>query len=202
MQERAKKTRDAILNAAVKMFARDGFHGTKIDAVATAAQVNKQRIYAYFGNKAKLFEAAMRNVFEKVNDEDRQLEFIGEDQLDTLTEKLLRHNLEVHRRHPELHRMIGWANLELSGPPEWLSNVKEKSFIRLREHYQLGQARGIFSPEVSFEVYIFTLLALTYFHTANRITASQTISHSLFTDSGTERLLREAAALLQPKPHQ
>ena len=202
MQERAKKTRDAILHAAVKMFARDGFHGTKIDAVATAAQVNKQRIYAYFGNKAKLFEAAMRNVFEQVNDEDRQLEFIGEDQLDTLTERLLRHNLEVHRRHPELHRMIGWANLELSEPPEWLRDVKEKSFIRLREQYRQGQVRGLFAPEVSFVVYIFTLLALTYFHTANRITASQTISHSLFTDSGTEQLLREAAALLQPKHRQ
>lgn len=195
MQERAIKTREKILETAIRSFAGKGFHGTRIDDIANAAEVNKQRIYVYFGNKEKLFEAAVAKVFERANAEDAVLVELTSADLPELTEKLLRHYLEVHRRHPELHRMVGWVNLELSDSPSWLRNVKESGFRHLRELYRQGQDTAVFPSSVSFDVYIFTLLALTYFHAANRLTASQTISGELFTPDGAERLVREFAVL-------
>ena len=59
MQERARKTRARILEAATKLFSARGFNGATIDEIAALADVNKQRIYAYFGSKNRLFEAAL-----------------------------------------------------------------------------------------------------------------------------------------------
>ena len=156
MQKRAIKTQETILVTAIRLFARDGFHGTRIDDLADSAQVNKQRIYAYYGNKEKLFAAAILAVFEQANAEDQKLLQLGENDLDTMTAQLLRHYLTVHRRHPALHRMIGWANLELNRSPDWMKNIKEPSFLHLRKLYRQGQERGIFAATVSFDVYIFT----------------------------------------------
>ena len=196
MQQRALKTREKILATAIRLFARDGFQGTRIDDLATTAKINRQRIYAYFGNKEKLFETAMLEVFARANAEDDKLLRLSEKDLPELTAILLRHYLDVHQRHPALHRMVGWANLQLKKAPLWMKNIKEKSFVYLRELYRIGQSRGFFSEQVTFDVYIFTLLAVTYFHAANRITAAQTISPELFTGKGADCLIAQASAML------
>lgn len=195
MQERARKTREKILATAIRLFARDGFEGTRIDDLATTAQVNRQRIYAYFGNKEKLFEAAMLEVFGRANAEDEKLIRLSKTDLPELTAILLRHYLNVHRHHPALHRMVGWANLQLKKAPLWMKDIKEKSFAHLRELYRVGQKQGIFSERVTFDVYIFTLLAVTYFHASNRITAAQTISPELFTGEGGKSLVEQMSIL-------
>ena len=51
MQERAKRTRQQILTAASEEFSQKGLHGARVDEIAKRAQVNKERIYAYFGSK-------------------------------------------------------------------------------------------------------------------------------------------------------
>jgi len=196
MQQRAIKTKELILATAIKLFARDGFQGTRIDDLAASAGVNRQRIYAYFGSKEKLFQAAMLAVFERANAEDDKLLTLGEHDLAEMTPLLLRHYLQVHHRHPELHRMIGWANLELKKAPQWMKDIKESSFSHLRALYAKGQEKGTFSDQVSFDVYIFALLAITYFHAANRITAAQTVSAALFSSSGAEQLVNETAFML------
>ncbi len=196
MQLRARKTKEKILLAAMRLFAKTGFQGTKIDDLASAAKVNRQRIYAYFGSKEKLFQAAMLEVFAKANAEDDELLKLSEEDLPQLTEILLRHYLAVHQRHPALHRMVGWANLQLKKTPLWMKDIKEKSFAHLRKLYQTGQGQGVFPATVDFDVYIFTLLAATYFQAANRITATQTIAEELFSSQGSEKLIRQISDMI------
>ena len=59
MQQRAIETRNKILAAAVSVFAAKGLNGATVDDIAAAAGVNKQRLYAYFGSKQGLFDAAL-----------------------------------------------------------------------------------------------------------------------------------------------
>lgn len=200
MQQRAVKTREIILKTAIRLFARDGLHGVRIDDLAAGAKINRQRIYAYFGNKEKLFRTAMLTVFEQANAEDEKLLSLQENDLESMTSILLLHYLQVHRLHPELHRMIGWANLELKQIPDEMKKIKEPSFVHLRQLYRLGQERGIFAAETGFDVYIFNLLAVTYFYEANRITATQTISDHLFTAEGATQLVRETARMIDRSP--
>jgi len=51
--------RDAILLAATRVFLQQGYGAASMDAIARAAGVSKQTIYAYFSGKEALFEATV-----------------------------------------------------------------------------------------------------------------------------------------------
>ena len=53
----AEDTKRRILAAATEEFTKHGVAGARVDRIAAAAQSNKAMLYAYFGNKEKLFEA-------------------------------------------------------------------------------------------------------------------------------------------------
>lgn len=55
----ADATKERLLQAAHSEFAQYGLAGGRVDRIAKAAQANKQLIYAYFGSKEGLFDAAM-----------------------------------------------------------------------------------------------------------------------------------------------
>jgi TetR/AcrR family transcriptional regulator, mexJK operon transcriptional repressor len=60
-QEPGRKAlkRQRILDAALQVFAQEGYAGTSMDAIAAAAGVSKPTLYTYFGAKEQLFEAMM-----------------------------------------------------------------------------------------------------------------------------------------------
>ena len=64
-EERRAATSGAVVTAARRLFARDGFESTSIDAVAGAAGVTKGAVYHYFDTKEALFRA----VFEQMEEE-------------------------------------------------------------------------------------------------------------------------------------
>ncbi len=53
--------RAAILAAAKQLFTRQGFEGTSMDAIATAAGVSKLTVYSHFGDKDNLFREVVRH---------------------------------------------------------------------------------------------------------------------------------------------
>ncbi|HEY7341988.1 MAG TPA: TetR family transcriptional regulator [Ktedonobacterales bacterium] len=54
-EREAPVARAAILNAAEEIFARDGFDGARVDAIAEASGYNKALIFHYFGDKLGLY---------------------------------------------------------------------------------------------------------------------------------------------------
>lgn len=55
-------TKDHILQSAVKLFAKEGYDGLKMDTLASFAKVNKATIYYYYKNKQTLYETIIENV--------------------------------------------------------------------------------------------------------------------------------------------
>ena len=64
--ERADKTKERILRAAVREFSGHGLSGARTDAIADAAKVNKALLYYYFKSKKGLYAAAVDEVSGKV----------------------------------------------------------------------------------------------------------------------------------------
>jgi TetR/AcrR family transcriptional regulator len=64
---RPEETRTAILQAAVREFAREGIAGARTDAIARAAKVNKALLYYYYRDKDALYGAALDHVFQERN---------------------------------------------------------------------------------------------------------------------------------------
>jgi AcrR family transcriptional regulator len=57
LDEIAVLKRDKVMNAAVALFRERGFHGTSMDAVASALGVTKPFVYAHFKDKGDLLAA-------------------------------------------------------------------------------------------------------------------------------------------------
>ncbi|MCB1498299.1 MAG: TetR/AcrR family transcriptional regulator [Bauldia sp.] len=59
--------RAAIIDAASRVFAREGFAGTGIDAIASEAGVSRQTIYNLIGDKERVFAAVVEDTTERAN---------------------------------------------------------------------------------------------------------------------------------------
>jgi TetR/AcrR family transcriptional regulator len=61
-------SRNAILQAALVEFAREGLAGARMDAIADAAGVNKALLYYYFRDKETLYGAILDRFFERLTE--------------------------------------------------------------------------------------------------------------------------------------
>jgi len=55
-------TEEKILEAAKRVFLRDGYHGARMEAIAKEADVNKALLHYYFRSKDKLFDAIFQQL--------------------------------------------------------------------------------------------------------------------------------------------
>ncbi|GLV54087.1 TetR family transcriptional regulator [Dictyobacter sp. S3.2.2.5] len=61
----AQRTREAILEAAVEVFAEHGFAGARIDTIAKASGYNVSLLFQYFGDKLNLYTEVLRRAHEE-----------------------------------------------------------------------------------------------------------------------------------------
>lgn len=64
--EEALQTRTRILDAAERVFAREGFDGARVDEIAAEADVNKALIYYYFESKKALLEELVNRAVKAI----------------------------------------------------------------------------------------------------------------------------------------
>ncbi len=104
-------TRRRLLEAAVEEFSRYGFAGARVDRIATAAKVNKERIYQYFGGKEELFGAVLERELAAAMDA-VPIEGHGIDAVTDYAGRLFDYQI----RHPHLARLTFWEGLERRSP--------------------------------------------------------------------------------------
>src|SRR5262245_15788700 len=66
---RSARKRKAIMEAARAAFLQNGYLGTNMDEIATAAAVSKQTVYKHFSDKEQLFTEIIHNAMGRVIDE-------------------------------------------------------------------------------------------------------------------------------------
>ncbi len=66
-EEMRNKTRRAIMDAGLKLFARKGYHGTSVADIAKEAGISKGLAYNYFKSKSELAEAILFQTVEILN---------------------------------------------------------------------------------------------------------------------------------------
>ncbi|WP_187977688.1 TetR/AcrR family transcriptional regulator [Mycetocola sp. JXN-3] len=102
-----ERTQTLLLDAATACFSESGLAGTRIDAIARAAGVNKERIYTYFGNKESLFETVLSRELEtfvaQVHVSGVGAEAVGE---------YAGAFFDRFRESPHLPRLLAWEGLE------------------------------------------------------------------------------------------
>lgn len=85
---------EAVLDTAVRLFLRDGYHGVGIAEICREAGVSPQSLYNAFGDKAALYQRAMDRYGRLAND--RMIEALDQTQD---AEQALRGFVRLWRRH-------------------------------------------------------------------------------------------------------
>ncbi|MFV2197664.1 TetR family transcriptional regulator [Nocardiopsis sp. LOL_012] len=101
---RTETTRALLLQAARDEFAEHGIAGARVDRIADRAGINKQRIYAYFGDKEQLF----RYVAVEALDELSTAVTLPDDKDPAA---YVARVFDYHRSHPEVLRLLLWESL-------------------------------------------------------------------------------------------
>lgn len=96
-------TAEAILVAAIEVFARSGFEASSTRTIAMAANVHHALLRHYFGDKNGLWQAAVREMFRRQHDEfqlQQERHPISINELDGLKE-FVRRYIRYCAAHPE-----------------------------------------------------------------------------------------------------
>jgi AcrR family transcriptional regulator len=146
-------TKARILSAATTEFSTYGLAGARVDRIAAGAEANKQLIYAYFGNKEALFDAALDAHIDELLD---AVPFDATD-LPAYAQRLI----AFEDDHPELGRLARWHLLERPGVL-WQLPQSTASMGRKVAALAQAQADGIVDDTLPPDRLLSMLLALIH----------------------------------------
>lgn len=154
--------RQRIMDAALKVFAAQGVHGTPVPPIAQEAGVSVGSLYRYFDSKEELVNA----VFQATKDELSQhlltgLPLVMQDR--SIFDEIWHRLCTFAREKPDAFRF-----LEMQDHHSYLDDTSRGSEIRLliqiRQIIELGQRNGLLSdhlrPEVTMALFWGSLVGL------------------------------------------
>ena len=145
---KGEATRQAILEAAIVRFGRDGYRRTSVADIARSARVSGSLAYAYFPNKEALFLAAVDEDAARVIDEGSSTLRDGSS-IDDWRQGLLFSLVIALDRHPLARRLLAWLEPEVTGRVldiPALAEMRKAVAERLRLEQIEGQVRDDIDP--------------------------------------------------------
>jgi TetR/AcrR family transcriptional regulator, fatty acid metabolism regulator protein len=144
--DRQADRRRQILDASVKVFARSGFHTSRVGDIAEEAGVAYGLVYHYFKSKDELLETIFRDTWTQMLARVREVVASGvpaDEQVRQVTALLLR----TWRRDPDLVRVLV---REVTRSPHVQKEIEEitQAMQALEGIIRSGQEAGEFNPDL------------------------------------------------------
>ena len=138
--------RRIILDAAVRVFARRGYHTCRVGDIAEEAGIAHGLLYHYFGSKDEVLETIFRENWSDLLEAFARIESSQEpplEQLGAIAKVLLR----AWRDRPDLVRVMV---REVARSPQLQGKVEEigAGFLVIQRVIERGQADGSFRPDL------------------------------------------------------
>ena len=122
MKRTVDDTRRLLREAAMVEFAEHGSDGTTVTRIAARAGVNKERLYAYFGDKDALFDEVLTEALEELS---RVVAPDGVNFGDM--GEVAGRTFDYYGQHPELARLLQWEALRGAPPVNATARVEHYS---------------------------------------------------------------------------
>jgi TetR/AcrR family transcriptional regulator, fatty acid metabolism regulator protein len=141
-----EEKRRLILAAAVRVFARKGYHTSRVGDIAREAGIAHGLLYHYFSSKEEVLQTVFRENWSELLETFRRIEGSEEPPLEQL-QGIAKVLLRSWRNDPDLVRVMV---REVARSPQLQSQVDEirEGFLVIQRVIERGQADGTFRPEL------------------------------------------------------
>ncbi len=173
-EQAAQTTRDNILKAATKVFARYGYDGGSVEKISAAAKSVDRMIYYYFGSKEGLFIEVIESIYRRMNEAEAALEIHLEAPVEALM-ALVRFVSQYYRKHPEFVTLLNTENLHKGKHISKSLRARDYSspaVSLLDQVLQSGAASGAFRRDLQARDLYLVIASMGYFYQSNRFTLS------------------------------
>ena len=183
-----RRTRAAILAAAVDEFMEKGFGGARVNTIAMRAKINKRMLYHYFGDKEALYFAVLEGVYVDIRTAEAKLHLLDREPTEGMRE-LITFTWNYFLDHPEFLSLLATENLHRAKYLKRSTRILDlhSSLIGgMADVLRRGAASGVFRKDTDpVRIYI-SIAALGFFYLSNRWTLSTIFRRELATDSELE----------------
>jgi AcrR family transcriptional regulator len=179
----AQATRDSILKAATKVFAKHGYDGGRVEQISKAAKSYDRMIYYYFGSKEGLFIAVLEQMYARFNEAESDLQLDADDPVASLT-AIIGFMAGYYQKNPEFVTLLNAENLHRGRHIAKSLRAQEYSspaIAVLAGVLKTGAGRGLFRTDVRARDVYLMIAALGYFYVSNRFTLSAFLGEELDT---------------------
>ena len=177
----AQLTRESILKAAIRVFAKYGLNGGSIEKISSAAKSHDRMIYYYFGNKEGLFVAVLEESYRRFNEAEAKVEIDPLDPANSLR-RVVHFILNYYRQHPEFVTILNSENLHRGKHVTKSRRAKDyssKAISVFDDVLDAGKALGLFRQDIRGRDLYMMVAALGYFYQSNRYTLSAFLGEKL-----------------------
>jgi AcrR family transcriptional regulator len=149
----AEATKARIFEAATEEFAAYGIAGARVDRIAQHAHANKQLIYAYFGDKKKLFYKVL----------DKALVEVAEMVTTDITDlgRWVDEHIDYHEKHPALLRLLMWEALEVAEEDVCRSESRAERYGVKKQKIADAQEKGMVRKDMPPGVMLMLLMGIS-----------------------------------------
>ena len=179
----AQATRDSILRAATKVFAKHGYAGGRIEQISKAAKSYDRMIYYYFGSKEGLFIAVLEEMYRRFNEAESKLVLGAAAPVEAL-QAVIRFMWGYYQKNPEFITLLNTENLHRGkhiSKSLRASEYSSQAVSVLGEVLTRGAQQKLFRSDVSARDVYLMIAALAYFYLSNRFTLSAFLGEELET---------------------
>ncbi len=177
----AQATRDSILRAAIKVFAKHGYAGGSVEKISRAAKSYDRMIYYYFGSKEGLFIEVLEETYRRFNAAESELATDLARPVESL-ESLVRFMWGYYQKNPEFITLLNTENLHRGthiAKSLRASDYSSDAIAVLARVLKSGAAQGVFRDDVAARDIYLMIAAMGYFYLSNRYTLSAFLGEAL-----------------------
>jgi AcrR family transcriptional regulator len=177
----AQATRDNILRAATKVFARYGYEGGSVEKISKAAKSFDRMIYYYFGSKEGLFIEVIETIYRRMNEAEEALNIRPDTPVEAL-KAVVRFVSQYYRKNPEFVTLLNTENLHKGKHIAKSPRAREYSSPAvsvIAEVLASGAAAGIFRSDLQARDLYLLIASMGYFYQSNRYTLSAFLGEEL-----------------------
>ena len=183
----------AIIDAATKAFAENGFTGTRLEDIAALTNTSKRMIYYYFGDKNGLYEKVLESAYSQLRQGEANLDIDHLSPIEAL-KSIVSIVFDHNRNHPDFVRILMIENIHHArtlSNSSFMDSMRNDAKSILNQIYDRGVEKNLFRPGLDPIKLRWMFSGLSFFNISNKPSFSALFGEELWSNENQQALKQE-----------